>query len=187
MRLRNVTSSIQGWLKKWYFRVFHGSGVIILPPKPTGNSVKQAFAWLDYYFFSFLDRIDTRVLFKNRKERTNRGRVRSNGERKIARYFENHGISYEYERRLTLEGRKLFPDFYLPEHNVYIEFWGRINEDRRYRTFMCRKKELYSKHGITVVSVEPRHVQHIQDHFPLLFKNATGKDLFAGNSQKGGI
>lgn len=186
MRLRNVSLSIQDWLKKWYFRVFHGAGVIILPPKPTGNTVKQAFDWLDYYIFSFFDRIDTRVFFKNRKERTGRGRVRSNGERKIARYFESQGIPYVYERKLVLKERELFPDFYLPQHNVYVEFWGRINEDIRYRIFMCRKKEVYLKHKITVISVEPKHVQHIQDHFPRLFRNVTGKDFFSGNSQKGG-
>lgn len=187
MRLRNISSSIQDWLKQWYFRVFHGAGVIILPPKPTGNRVKRALAWLDYRVFSLLDAIDTKVFFKNRKERTARGRVRSNGERKIARYLENHGIAYQYERRLVLEGRKLFPDFYLPQHNVYVEFWGRVNEDRRYRAFMCKKKELYSRHHITVISVEPRHVQHIQHHFPRLFYTATGKELFTGKAQEGGV
>ncbi len=186
MRLRNTTSSIRDWLQQWYFWVFHGAGVIILPPKPTGNPVKRALGWLDYRVFSLLDAIDTKVFFKNRKERTARGRVRSNGERKIARYFESHGISYAYERRLVLEGRKLSPDFYLPEHNVYVEFWGRVNEDRRYRAFMCKKKELYRRHHITVISVQPRHVQHIQHHFPRLFHQATGKELFAGKAQEGG-
>ncbi len=187
MRLRNTTSSIQDWLTQWYFRVFHGAGVIILPPKPTGNPVKRALGWLDYRVLSLLDAIDTKVLFKNRKERTARGRVRSNGERKIARYLENHGIAYEYERPLVLEGRKLFPDFYLPEHNVYVEFWGRVNEDSSYRVFMCKKKELYHRHHITVISVVPRQVQHIQRHFPRLFYQATGRELFSGKAQEGGV
>jgi hypothetical protein len=63
---------------------------------------------------------------------TQRGEeVKSIGERRIADYFERKKIKYEYERAARV--KFLFfdfkirafnpPDFYLPDYNVYVEYW----------------------------------------------------------------
>ena len=53
--------------------------------------------------------------------------VRSGAEKTIADYFTDNYIVYEYEPVLmggTNHEKVMRPDFYLPEYNVYVEYWG---------------------------------------------------------------
>ena len=56
--------------------------------------------------------------------------VRSNGERVTADYFTHHGIPYYYEATATTNDWFIFkskisrPDFYLPQYNLFVEYWG---------------------------------------------------------------
>ena len=56
--------------------------------------------------------------------------VRSNGERVTADYFTHHGIPYYYEAMATTNDWFIFkskisrPDFYLPQYNLFVEYWG---------------------------------------------------------------
>ena len=54
--------------------------------------------------------------------------VRSLSEKYIADFLFTHGMKYEYEHPLFLDGRSIRPDFYLPAYNTYIEFWGMLEE-----------------------------------------------------------
>ena len=69
-------------------------------------------------------------------------RVRSRAEYIIATKLEAAGIRFEYEPRLPYtdeQGRTRFihPDFYLYEHGLYVEYWGRDDpeyvESRRFK------------------------------------------------------
>lgn len=56
-------------------------------------------------------------------------RVKSFGELYIANWLFNHGIEYQYEADYafnvqTVERRQYQPDFFLPELNIYIEYYG---------------------------------------------------------------
>jgi len=56
-------------------------------------------------------------------------KVKSFGELYIANWLFNHGIEYQYEASYihdvkTTERRQYQPDFFLPELNVYIEYYG---------------------------------------------------------------
>lgn len=56
-------------------------------------------------------------------------RVKSFGELYIANWLFYHGIDYEYEAAYqfdvkTVERRQYKPDFYLPEYDLYIEYYG---------------------------------------------------------------
>ena len=56
-------------------------------------------------------------------------KVKSFGELYIANWLFNHGIEYQYEANYvhdvkTIERRQYQPDFFLPELNVYIEYYG---------------------------------------------------------------
>ena len=44
-----------------------------------------------------------------------------------------------------IEGLTVRPDFYLPEFDIYIEYWGMDTAD--YRAGMYRKKKLYAETG----------------------------------------
>jgi DNA helicase-4 len=60
-------------------------------------------------------------------------RVKSFGELTISNWLFNHGIEYQYQENFvfdvkTIEHRQYQPDFFLPELNIYIEYFG-INEN----------------------------------------------------------
>ena len=83
---------------------------------------------------------------------------RSEGERRIAATLDQYGIPFVYEQKVTVSDngkvRTLRPDFYLPEFNLYIEYYGRVgNQDYDLRT--ARKKAAYAANNINVVSIYP--------------------------------
>lgn len=51
--------------------------------------------------------------------------VQSRGEKRIGEWLEAHHLDYIYDERYRMAGDVMIrPDFYLPEFDVYIEFWG---------------------------------------------------------------
>jgi len=59
--------------------------------------------------------------------------VRSKGERVIADYLTRHSIAYKYEAEAMTNDWFIFkskisrPDFYLPQYNLYVEYWGLVD------------------------------------------------------------
>ncbi len=113
----------------------------------------------------------------DKKYRTLRGdKVRSNPEKMIADLLFTHDIPYKYEK--TAYTRGLFgtlffskkigrPDFYLPTHNLYIEYWGLVDHDNprkraEYIRSMKWKMAMYYKNKIRFVSIYPRNLQNLQ-------------------------
>ena len=130
---------------------------------------------VDYWFFRFLDRIDTKLIYKGRMVRTKSGlRVRSAAERCLAEELDRHGISYRYECPLVLDGITLHPDFYLTKEKVFIELWG-LTRYRSYVRIMNRKKLLYNKHGIPVISIYMKDMKNLESNLAKLYQKATGK------------
>jgi len=113
--------------------------------------------------------------------------VRSIGEKRIADYFEKNNINYIYEREAR--GKALFfsykisnPDFYLPEHGVYVEYWGLVDADdnwtrARYVRNMKKKMAIYHKNKIKFISIYPRNLENLDWVFRKKFKDATGYEL----------
>lgn len=88
---------------------------------------------------------------------------RSEGERRIATTLNTYGIGYEYERPVIVDDqgitRTLYPDFFLPEFNLYIEYYGRIgNQDYDLRT--AKKKTAYAANNLNVISLYPWNLIH---------------------------
>jgi RNase P subunit RPR2 len=80
--------------------------------------------------------------------------VQSDGERRIADWLADHGIAYRYDERFRiLSGHAIRPDFYLPEFDVYVEYWGMDTAD--YKIGMLKKQQLYQLEGKRLVSVHP--------------------------------
>ena len=96
---------------------------------------------------------------------------RSEGERRIAATLDKYGIPFIYEQKVTLNDngriRTFRPDFYLPEFNLYIEYYGRVgNQD--YDTRTAKKQTAYAANNINVVSIYPWDL--IQDWPNYLFE-----------------
>jgi hypothetical protein len=80
--------------------------------------------------------------------------VQSDGERRIADWLTSHGIAYRYDERFRiLSGHAVRPDFYLPELDIYIEYWGMDTAD--YKIGMLKKQQLYQQEGKRLISLHP--------------------------------
>ncbi len=80
--------------------------------------------------------------------------VQSEGERRIAGWLTTHGLSYRYDAKFRIIGEfQIRPDFYLPELDVYIEYWGL--DTPQYKMSMYKKQTLYQQEGKRLISVYP--------------------------------
>lgn len=78
--------------------------------------------------------------------------VQSEGERIIAEFLAQHGVPYRYDNRFRIiKGYAIRPDFYLPESDLYIEYWG-MEDNLDYQIGMLEKKKLYQQAGKRLVS-----------------------------------
>ena len=122
------------------------------------------------------------------KSVTRRGEpVKSIGEKKIADYFNRNNINYVYEKEVRTRsiflGKKISnPDFYLPDYNVYVEYWGLVNaDDYRTRTNYVRtmkyKMAKYHQNKIRFVSIYPDNLDNLDWIFRAKFRKVTGIDL----------
>ena len=80
--------------------------------------------------------------------------VQSDGERLIADWLATHNTAYRYDERFRiLSGHAIRPDFYLPELDIYIEYWGMDTAD--YKIGMLKKQQLYQHEGKRLISLHP--------------------------------
>ncbi len=81
--------------------------------------------------------------------------VQSEGERRIAQWLTATGIVFRYDAKFRIVGEfQIRPDFYLPELDVYIEYWGM--DTPQYKMSMLKKQILYQQEGRRVISVYPK-------------------------------
>ena len=81
--------------------------------------------------------------------------VQSEGERRIADWLTVHGIEYRYDAKFRLIAEfQIRPDFYLPEFDVYIEYWGL--DTPQYKMSMYKKQTLYQQESKRLISVYPQ-------------------------------
>lgn len=86
--------------------------------------------------------------------------VQSDGEKRIAEWLAAHNIPYHYDARLRIiEGFQIRPDFYLPELDVFIEYWGM--DTPHYKAGMHLKQELYMQVGKKLISVYAKEKDRI--------------------------
>jgi len=98
--------------------------------------------------------------------------VQSIGERMICEVLDAAGIRYRYDERFRiLDGYAIRPDFYLPEHDVYIEYWGMDTAD--YKIGMLKKQTLYQQQGKKLISLYPDDKPRMRE--TLLTKLKKGK------------
>lgn len=88
--------------------------------------------------------------------------VQSRGERLICEVLDAENIRYRYDERFRiLDGYAIRPDFYLPEFDVYIEYWGMDTAD--YKIGMLKKQTLYQQQGKRLISLYPADKPRIKE------------------------
>ena len=103
--------------------------------------------------------------------------VRSRAEQRIADYFDEIGLQYQYEKELEV-GIWIFtkkvssPDFYLQDYDVYVEYWGMLNVDNeydrsKYTRAMKYKMARYHDLGIKFISIYPDDMKNLDWIFPV--------------------
>lgn len=113
--------------------------------------------------------------------------VRSKTEKRIAEYFTRNNIEYVYEKTLRSKGwfnsKKISnPDFYLPEYDVYVEYWGLVDAPdkkvkNRYVREMKWKMKQYYENDVKFVSIYPSNLRNLDWIFRKKFEKATGYQL----------
>ena len=114
--------------------------------------------------------------------------VRSKGERVIADYLTRHNVPYQYEAEATTNDWFIFrsrisrPDFYLPQYNLYVEYWGLVDlADRGARDNYVRtmrwKMAQYHENNIQFVSLYPSNLPNLDYYFRKKFREAKGFNL----------
>lgn len=104
----------------------------------------------------FLERrnFETQVELNKTIEARDGTMVQSKGEQRIAEWLAAHGVAYRYDAKFRIIGEfQIRPDFYLPELDVYIEYWG-LNTPQ-YKMSMYKKQTLYQQEGKRLISVYP--------------------------------
>jgi hypothetical protein len=92
-------------------------------------------------------------------DRETSDRYRSEGERRIAGFLDENSIRYHYEPGVLVnhprgKPRIWYPDFYLPEFGVYIEYYG-LSGRQNYDRGIKAKESAYSRTGLNVIPVYP--------------------------------
>jgi len=89
--------------------------------------------------------------------------VQSDGERIIAEELTTLGFTFRYDNRFRIiKGYAIRPDFYLPEFDLYIEYWG-MEDNLDYRIGMLEKQKLYQQAGKKVLSLHAHEKPRLRE------------------------
>lgn len=89
--------------------------------------------------------------------------VRSRGEAMIDNWLYRNGIVHAYERKLPIE-EDVYSDFFIPNGNVYIEYWGM--EQNQYLIRKEEKLKIYEKYQYNLIQIDNDSINLIDDILP---------------------
>jgi hypothetical protein len=78
--------------------------------------------------------------------------VKSKGELIIDNYLTILGIDHLYEKTIQINGNNVKYDWYLPENDIYIEYWGYTGQ--KYNKRKKEKLKLYKGANKKLISIE---------------------------------
>ncbi len=96
----------------------------------------------------------------------------SKAEEKIADYFKRKNIIYNHHPEIKVPkpfwvftipfvNIKLEPDFFLPEFDVFVEYWGMINDPEYKKNSYDKKKKLYIDNALDCISLYPKNLNNL--------------------------
>lgn len=86
--------------------------------------------------------------------------VRSIGEVLIDNWLYSNNIKHQVEKKIPIPQLK-YCDWYLPDYDVYIEFWGDIHT--KYPEARKIKEKLYQKNKLKLVNIEPEDTDNLDE------------------------
>ena len=105
--------------------------------------------------------------------------VRSKAEKSVADYLHENNIKYKYEETINLGKNKIKYDFYLPKHDIYIEYWGLEGLDNKtgekYRARKAEKIEIYDEYNLKLISIQPEDLKNLDKIIPRRIKELGSK------------
>lgn len=147
-----------------FFTLYFYPDTVPLKPYKNEGELFEDLKRKDYK--TLKDRLTNLSNNKERRETLNHEFVKSMEELAIANFLYINGISYNYEHPYkvdtkSLKHRQYSPDFYLPDHDIYIEHYGINREERapqytleesdRYIESMQWKRNLHLSYGTTCI------------------------------------
>lgn len=88
--------------------------------------------------------------------------VQSRGEKRVGDWLAAKGIAYRYDERVMIAGGdRIRPDFYLPEYDLYIEYWGM--DTKEYMLNRRVKQILYQRERKKLISVSFRDFERLEE------------------------
>lgn len=104
-----------------------------------------------------------------RKYRTQDGHyVRTKSEAIIDNWLYNHLIAHAYERKIPIP-ENVYCDFYIPQGECYIEYWGMKEEE--YLKRKRKKLDLYQKHKLNLIELTETDIENIDDVLPVRLRS----------------
>ena len=80
-------------------------------------------------------------------------------------WLSEHQLAYRYDNKYRIINEfQIRPDFYLPEVDVYIEFWG-LEDKPAYQERKQEKQAIYQRYGLNLVELTNKEVERLDDHF----------------------
>lgn len=95
-------------------------------------------------------------------------RVRSRAELIIDNWLYARRIPHAYEYMVPTD-EEMYCDFYLPDGDVYIEYWG-LRDDARYSRRMEDKQRIYSDNELNLIELSDMEIERLDDTLPKLLR-----------------
>ena len=87
------------------------------------------------------------------------------------RTWEHEGIGeHEVERRVPVNNRLMYCDWFLPKWGIYVEYWGLMNEEW-YRKARKVKERLYKQANLDLRSIEPEDMANLDEILRYKFRD----------------
>jgi len=87
--------------------------------------------------------------------------VRSSGEVRIDDWLSENKIKHTCEEKLPISDL-LYCDWYLPEYDVYIEFWGSVHKKDN-GAHRKHKEKIYKNNGLKLINIEDEDLINLND------------------------
>jgi hypothetical protein len=98
------------------------------------------------------------------------GKYDSKSEERVGEYFLRKKIKFYLHPAIKLQKsfgpitipfmrRILHPDFFLPEYNVYVEYWGMV-DDENYNEKRKKKMKDYKANDVDIISIYPKNLEN---------------------------
>jgi phage antirepressor YoqD-like protein len=105
--------------------------------------------------------IDWRKRNRGHMRATDGHYVRSRAEMLVDNFLYYNNIVHTYEKKVNISERNMFCDFYINHKHIFIEVWG--NRGPNYEENKKQKKELYAKHQLNLIEIEPTDLDNLDE------------------------